>query len=85
MNIDEVVYYEKFNKINMGSNKKIYPHQNVGLSDVEYGINNATIEVGIVRCTEKDTPYEKMVEMALSGEIKMRYTTLDEDDCLEVI
>lgn len=64
--------------------KKIYPHQNVGLSDIEYGINNATIEAGIVKCTERDTPYEKMIEMALKGEIKMRYTTLDEDDLMEI-
>ena len=65
--------------------KKVYPHQNVGITDVVYGDNNSTIESGIVRYTDKDTPYDKLVEMAMQGEIKLRYTTLDEDEMLEVI
>lgn len=73
------------NRLTWAQIKKIYPHQNVGLVDVEYGINEATIESGIVAYTEKDTPYEKMIEMAMDGKIELKYTTLDEDEMLELI
>lgn len=65
--------------------KKIYPHQNVGLVDVEYDANGITVISGIVKYTEKETSYETMVELAMEGKIDMSYTTLDEDMPLGMI
>ena len=56
-----------------------YPHQNVGLVDVEFGINSADIKSAVVKCTDKDTPYAEMFRAAWNNEIMMCYTTRDED------
>ena len=56
-----------------------YPHQNVGLVDVEIGINSVDIKSVVVKCTDKDTPYAKMFRAAWNKEIVMCYTTRDED------
>ena len=56
-----------------------YPHMNVGLVDVETGINDADIKSAVVKCTDKDTPYGEMFRAAYRNEIMMCYTTRDED------
>ena len=56
-----------------------YPHQNVGLVEIEYGCNEATVASAVVKCTDKDTDPDEMVLMALRGEIFLEYTTEDED------
>jgi hypothetical protein len=58
---------------------KKYPHMNVGLVDVETGINSADIKSAVVKCTSKDTSYDDMCLAAIRNEIWMRYTTLNED------
>ena len=60
-----------------------YPHQNVGLVEIEYGCNEATVASAVVKCTDKDTDPDEMVMMALRGEILMEYTTYDEDFPIE--
>jgi hypothetical protein len=60
--------------------KQKYPHQSVGLVDVETGINSISVRSGIVKYTEKDTSYEKLLELAMDGKIHLLYTTLDEDE-----
>ena len=39
----------------------------------------------IVKYTDKDTTYENLVDMAMNGSITLLYTTLDEDELLEVV
>ncbi|MEE0862860.1 MAG: hypothetical protein U0L79_07750 [Lachnospiraceae bacterium] len=63
--------------------KQKYPHQCVGLVDVESGINSISVKSAIVKYTEKDTPYEKLLELAMAGEIHLLYTTLDEDEIID--
>lgn len=65
--------------------KEKYPHQYVGLTDIEYGINKATVNSAIVSFTDKDTSYEELSLKYLNGEILLRYTTLDEDELERVI
>lgn len=60
-----------------------YPHQNVGLVEIEYGCNEATVASAVVKCTDRDTDPDDMAIMALRGEILMEYTTYDEDFPLE--
>ena len=62
-----------------------YPHQNVGLMEIEYGCNEATVASAVVKCTDKDTDPDEMVMMALRGEILMEYTTYDEDFPIEFL
>ena len=62
-----------------------YPHQNVGLVEIEYGCNEATVASAVVKCTDKDTDPDDMVLMALRGEILMEYTTYDEDFPIEFL
>lgn len=57
-----------------------YPHMNVGLVDIERGGNSVTVKSAVVKYTSLETSYEELVSRALSGEITMLYTTLDEDD-----
>ena len=59
--------------------KEKYPHQNVGLIDVEYIGKGLGIKSAVVLCTDKSTSYDEMCLMAVRGNIDMRYTTLDED------
>jgi len=58
---------------------KKYPHQTVGLVDVEYGENDATVASAIVKCTSKDTDPNEIFRAALRGELLMEYTTFDID------
>lgn len=58
---------------------KKYPHMNVGLVDVETGINEADVKSAVVKCTSKDTSYDEMCLAALHNEIYMCYTTRNED------
>ena len=60
--------------------KNKYPHQYVGLIDVKYGINNATIDSAVVKYTSSDLSYNELINLYLQGEILLRYTTLDEDE-----
>lgn len=62
-----------------------YPHQNVGLVEIEYGCNEATVASAVVKCTDKDTDPDDMVLMALRGEIFLEYTTEDEDFPIEFL
>lgn len=59
--------------------KERYPHCNVGLKDVIYADNSNYIKQARVVCTDKDTTRDEMAMAAISGDIVMRYTTLDED------
>ena len=65
--------------------KKQYPHQNVGLVNIDYGVNEASVNKAVVKYTDAETPYEEMLSMYLNGEILLRYTTLDEDEVEGVI
>ena len=57
--------------------KRRYPHQYVGLIDVEAGINEVTVKSAVVACTSNDTSYDEMTIMAFYGKITMMYTTDD--------
>lgn len=60
--------------------QKAYPHQNVGLKDVEYVSSpDGPIKSGIVVCTEKDSDLDKMVLDTINGNLVTIYTTIDED------
>ena len=60
--------------------KEKYPHQYVALTQIEYGINNATIKNAVVEYTDEDKTFEELVWMYLNGSVLLRYTTLDEDE-----
>lgn len=60
--------------------KEKYPHQNVGLTDVIMEENSNIIQSAIVKYTDSDTDYNTMAQLAISGEIIVRYTTFDEDE-----
>lgn len=60
--------------------KEKYPHQNVGLTDVVMEENSNIIQSAIVKYTDSDTDYNTMAQLAISGEIIVRYTTFDEDE-----
>ncbi len=60
--------------------KQKYPHQYVGLTEVEYGKNMASVRSAIVKYTDKNTEYKDMLLMYIRGNILLRYTTLDEDE-----
>lgn len=67
-------------RLTWGQIKSAYPHQNVGLVDVEPDGNPVSVKSAVVRCSDRDTPYETLVEMAMSGKIRLMYTTFDEDE-----
>lgn len=72
-------------KLSWSQIKTIYPHRYVGLKNIECDGNEATVGSAVVAYTDKDTPYEKLLEMAFNGDIEyLTYTTLDEDEMLEV-
>lgn len=54
-----------------------YPLQNVGLVDVEYKSDSASVRSAIVKYTSKETSYEELCMRHVAGEILMRYTTPD--------
>lgn len=60
--------------------KKLYPNQMVGLTDVTMHENGSVIQSGIVKYTSKDTTQKQLSEMAMKGDIILRYTTLDEEE-----
>lgn len=59
--------------------KERYPHQYVGLTDIEYGDNKASVKSAIVAYEDSTSSYGTILELYLKGEVLMRYTTLDED------
>ena len=60
--------------------KEKYPHQNVGLTDVIMEENSNIIQSAIVKYIDSDTDYNTMAQLAITGEIIIRYTTFDEDE-----
>lgn len=50
--------------------KNKYPHQYVGLIDVKYGINNATIDSAVVKYTSSDLSYNELISLYLQGEMR---------------
>lgn len=42
--------------------------------------NSNIIQSAIVKYTDSDTDYNTMAQLAISGEIIVRYTTFDEDE-----
>ena len=64
--------------------KEKYPQQNVGLVDVETGENSLSVKSAVVKYTSEETSYEELCMRAMAGEIVMIYTTMDEDDLLQV-
>jgi len=68
------------NKLTWNEIKQKYPHQNVGLVNVEYVIGcSGAIKSAIVACTDNDTDLNEMRLRAIQGEVLVHYTTLDED------
>ena len=65
--------------------KRKYPHTYVGLTNIIYGPNNASVNKATVSYTDKDTSIDKLYLMYIKGDIKLRYTTLDEDELEGVI
>ena len=59
--------------------KRKYPHQNVGLVDVEMAPNKVVVKSAVVKYTDKNTDYNEMAYLALQGKLTLRYTTLDEE------
>ena len=58
---------------------KKYPHRTVGMVDVHFKDDGATIKDAIVKYTDADTPYEKLILMMLRHEIILLPTTPDQD------
>ena len=60
--------------------KEQYPHQNVGLVDVEFATpQGGAILYARVVCTDKNTDRNDMAFRAVRGDYIIRYTTMDED------
>ena len=90
--IDGILYrcrQSKEDKEKMGANKERltwsqikakYPYQNVGLMDIECGINSISVESAIVKYTDNDTSYEELCMRTFAGEIQMMYTTSEEEE-----
>ncbi len=57
-----------------------YPHRYVGLTDIEYGINKASVLSAVVTYTDQKRSLDDLMELYLKGDILLRYTTLDEDE-----
>ena len=65
--------------------KEKYPHQMVGLVDVELNEPPKTlIKSAVVKCTSLDTTEEEISRLASTEEIFFTYTTLEEGDFMEV-
>ena len=67
------------NRLTWEEIKQQYPHQYVGLIDVQKDCQNKIISA-IVLCTSENTDYVKMLDMAMENKIYMTYPTADEDD-----
>lgn len=65
--------------------KQKYPHQNVGLVEIEPYKNSAGVKSAIVAYTDKTNTYEELVDMAVNGKIFLMYTTMDEDDLVGIL
>lgn len=65
--------------------KEKYPHQNVGLVNIEPFENSVGVKSAIVICTDKTNTYEELVNMAIDGKIELMYTTMDEDELVGLI
>lgn len=65
--------------------KEKYPHQNVGLVDIENGRNSVSVKSAVVAYTDKTNSYEELVDMAVNGKIVLMYTTMDEDELIGVL
>lgn len=57
--------------------QKKYPDQHVGLVDVEWGINSATVKSAIVKYNKDNISDEELLLMAYRGDIVREYTTPD--------
>lgn len=64
--------------------KQKYPHQNVGLIDVEYANSGigGPVKSAVVVCTDCDTDRNEIAWKAIQGELIMVYTTFDEDSLM---
>ena len=60
--------------------KEKYPHQYVGLVDIEHELNESDIKTAIVAYTDKEKTYNELTELAFKGKIMLMYTTSDEDE-----
>jgi len=58
---------------------KKYPHQYVGLTEVEKYPGSITTKSAVVSYTSKETSYTQLLEMAMQGEITLHYTTPEEN------
>ncbi len=54
-----------------------YPDQNVGLVEVEWGINSSTVKTAIVKYSGDSLPKEELLLMAYKGDIVLEYTSPD--------
>ena len=59
---------------------ELYPHQYVGLTDINNKPNSNLIKSATVKYTSKDTTFDELSLKAIKGEIFLFYTTLEEDD-----
>jgi len=60
--------------------KEKYPHQYVGLVDIEHEKNNSDVKSAIILYTDKDKSYDELTKLAFEGKIMLMYTTSDEDE-----
>lgn len=59
--------------------KRRYPHQYVGLVDVEYDTDGVSTKTAVVAYTSENTSYDELVLMYINGDIRLRYTALEEE------
>ena len=60
--------------------KQAYPGQHVGLIDIIE--DDKDVLTAIVRCSSKDTDIHEMHELAVRGEIKLKYTWSEDSNPL---
>ena len=71
--------------LSWGQIKQRYPHQNVGLVDVDYIDDGYAFNSAVVKYTDNDTSYDELCSLAMEGKILLLYTTADEDDLVGVL
>lgn len=70
---------DKLERLSWEEIKEKYPHQYVGLTEVEKYPGSIVTKSAIVSFTSKETSYIKLLEMAMQGKITLHYTTPEED------
>ncbi len=55
-----------------------YPHQYVGLTNVEY--HGSRVNAAVVKYTPNNISFDELSLKAIKGEVYLHYTTLEEDD-----